>query len=69
MSQRSDHSGFHHTNFRPQKMERLGCGLMEDKYSFHKTLWTWKMDEKGYLIVTKKAIKPMVVGMAIKGFQ
>ncbi len=40
--------------FRPPKMERLGCGLMEDEYSFHKTLWTWKMDDKGYLIVIKK---------------
>ena len=44
--------------FKPQKMERIGIGLMEDMYSFHRSLWTWKMDDKGYLIVTKKAIKP-----------
>jgi len=30
---------------------------MEDAYSFHKSLWTWRMDEKGYLVVTKKAAK------------
>jgi len=42
--------------FRPQKMERLGCGLMEDTYRFHKTLWRWMVDDKGYLVVTKKSI-------------
>jgi len=47
--------------FKPQKTERVCIGLMEDAYSFHKTLWTWKMDEKGYLVVTKKAIKPRYV--------
>jgi len=44
--------------FKPQKTERVCIGLMEDAYSFHKTLWTRKMDEKGYLVVTKKAVKP-----------
>jgi len=41
-------------NFRPQRSERIGVGLMEDKYEFHKTLWTWKLNEKGYLVVEKK---------------
>ena len=40
--------------FIPQRSERLGVGLMEDKYEFHKTLWTWKVDRKGYLVVEKK---------------
>ncbi len=44
------------TNFRPQRSERLGVGLMEDKYEFHKTLWTWKVDKNGYLVVEKKKI-------------
>lgn len=42
--------------FRPQRSERLGCGLMEDSYSFHKSLWTWHVDDNGYLVVKKKEI-------------
>lgn len=40
--------------FRLQRSERLGVGLMEDKYEFHKTLWAWKLDKNGYLVVEKK---------------
>ena len=40
--------------FNPQRAERLGCGLLDDKYSYHKSLWRWYVDEDGYLIVEKK---------------
>lgn len=40
--------------FRPQRSERLASGLMDDSYSFHKSLWTWSVDDNGYLVVKKK---------------
>ena len=53
-------------HFLPQKMVGLVCGLMEETYVFHKTLWAWTTNDKGYLIVTKKAVKPRYVPGASK---
>jgi len=41
--------------FRPQRAERLGVGLLDEKYLYHKSLWYWYVDNNGYLVVEKRS--------------